>query len=147
MGEDRFEMGQKERDRLKILHEAQQGQITQVQAGQQLGITGRQVRRLLRKLREQGDRAVIHGLRGRASNRFKEAVAESRGMEELQDQLLYSDRLLTAKEVARVLVISEKTAYSYVSKGLLPYYKIQSSVRFRARDVDAWLSRQQYLGQ
>lgn len=62
------------------------------------------------------------------------------------DQLLYSDRLLTAKEVARVLAISEKTVYSYVSKGLIPYYKIQSSVRFRARDVGTWLSRQQYPG-
>ncbi len=62
------------------------------------------------------------------------------------DQLLYSDRLLTAKEVARVLAISEKTVYSYVSKGLIPYYKIQSSVRFRARDVGVWLSRQQYPG-
>ncbi len=62
------------------------------------------------------------------------------------DQLLHSDRLLTAKEVARVLAISEKTVYSYVSKGLIPYYKIQSSARFRARDVGVWLSRQLYPG-
>jgi excisionase family DNA binding protein len=61
------------------------------------------------------------------------------------DQLALSDRLMTAKEVARLLAISEKTIYSYVSKGLIPYYKIQSSVRFRARDVNAWLSRQLYL--
>jgi excisionase family DNA binding protein len=60
------------------------------------------------------------------------------------DQLASSDRLMTAKEVARLLAISEKTIYSYVSKGLIPYYKIQSSVRFRARDVNAWLSRQLY---
>ena len=60
------------------------------------------------------------------------------------DQLASSDRLMTAKEVARLLAISEKTIYSYVSKSLIPYYKIQSSVRFRARDVNAWLSRQLY---
>jgi excisionase family DNA binding protein len=53
------------------------------------------------------------------------------------DQLSSSDRLMTAKEVARLLAISEKTIYGYVSKGLIPYYKIQSSVRFRARDVNA----------
>ena len=35
------------------------------------------------------------------------------------DQLLYSDRLLTAKEVARLLSISEKTVYSYVSRALV----------------------------
>jgi excisionase family DNA binding protein len=60
------------------------------------------------------------------------------------DQLLYSDRLLTAKEVARLLSISEKTVYSYVSKGLMPYYKIQSSVRFRAKDLSLWLRQHGY---
>ena len=77
-------MGQKERDRLKILHEAQQGQITQKQASEQLCVSERQIRRLLRKVRERGDQAVVHGLRGRASNRRKEAALEARGMEELQ---------------------------------------------------------------
>jgi hypothetical protein len=38
----------------------------------------------MRKFREDGDRAVIHGLRGRASNRRMEAAAEMRGIEELQ---------------------------------------------------------------
>lgn len=60
------------------------------------------------------------------------------------DHLLHSDRLRTAKEVARLLSISEKTVYCYVSKGLIPYYKIQYSVRFRARDVGTWLERQLY---
>ena len=84
MREDRFEMGQKERDRLKILHEAQQGQITQKQAGEQLAMSERQVRRLLQRMRKQGDRAVIHGLRGRASNRRVEAAVETRGIAELR---------------------------------------------------------------
>jgi excisionase family DNA binding protein len=60
------------------------------------------------------------------------------------DQFASSDRLMTAKVVARLLAISEKTIYGYVSKGLIPYHKIQSSVRFRARDVKLWLSRQLY---
>jgi transposase len=43
--------------------------ITQKQAAEELGVTERQVRRLVAKLREQGDRAVVHGLGGRASSR------------------------------------------------------------------------------
>ena len=69
MGEDRFWMGQKERDRLKVLHEARQGQLTQKQAAEQLKVSERQLRRLLKRFRAAGDRAVIHGLRGRLSNR------------------------------------------------------------------------------
>jgi len=62
-------MSQKERDRLKVLTEAKDGLITQEQAAGQLQLTQRQVRRLIRRLRQVGDRAVLHGLRGRSSNR------------------------------------------------------------------------------
>jgi biotin operon repressor len=84
MGEDRFEMGQKERDRLKVLHEANQRRITQKQAAEQLGITERQVRRLVVRLRAIGDRAVVHGLRGRKSNRRIDSRVERRAVAELK---------------------------------------------------------------
>ena len=51
MDGNRFEMAQKERDRLMVLHEAERGRITQRQAAEQLGITERQVRRLVARLR------------------------------------------------------------------------------------------------
>jgi hypothetical protein len=84
MGEDRFEMGQKERDRLKVLHETKQRRITQKQAAEQLGITERQVRRLVVRLRAIGDRAVVHGLRGRKSNRRIDSRVERRAVAELK---------------------------------------------------------------
>jgi hypothetical protein len=62
-------MTQRDRDRLVVLKKTQKGLITQQQAGGELGITPRQVRRLLGRLEEEGDKAVIHRLRGRQSNR------------------------------------------------------------------------------
>ena len=59
-------MSQKDRERLKVLHEVRKGHITQVQAGKELGITPRGVRELLRRMKVRGDRAVVHGLRGEA---------------------------------------------------------------------------------
>ena len=76
-------MSQKERDRLKVLTEAQKGLITQAHAASQLDISERQVRRLIRKLRAVGDRAVVHGLRGRPSNRRIEAEVEKCSIEQL----------------------------------------------------------------
>lgn len=55
------------------------------------------------------------------------------------DSLESCEKLMTAREVARILSISEKTVYSYVSRNLIPHYKIEANVRFRARDVAAWL--------
>ena len=77
-------MSQKERDRLKVLHEAGKGQITQKQAAGQLRVTERQVRRLIKRIRNRGDVAVVHGLRGRASNRRIDSETERRAIEELR---------------------------------------------------------------
>jgi transposase len=62
-------MTQRDRDRLVTLRKVKRGGITQRQAAEELGISERQVRRLVRRLKTEGDRAVIHGLRGRPSNR------------------------------------------------------------------------------
>jgi len=55
------------------------------------------------------------------------------------ERLARCDRLLTAKELANILAISPKTLYNYVTRGMIPYFKIESNVRFRAREVAEWL--------
>jgi hypothetical protein len=62
-------MTQRDRDRLVVLKKAQKRLIGQAQAAAELSVSVRQVQRLLVKLKGAGDGAVIHGLRGRPSNR------------------------------------------------------------------------------
>ena len=62
-------MSQRERDRLQVLHEVQQGHLTQKVAGLQMGLTDRWVRKLLGRRRAEGDRGVVHRLGGRPSQR------------------------------------------------------------------------------
>jgi len=62
-------MTQRDRDRLVVLKQAQKRQITQKQAAEQMQCSERHVRRMLKKLKTSGDKAVIHGLLGRPSNR------------------------------------------------------------------------------
>ena len=59
--------------------------------------------------------------------------------EDVFERLARCDRLLTAKELADILAISPKTLYNYVTRGMIPYFKIESNVRFRAREVAEWL--------
>ncbi len=61
-------MSQRERDVLEILHAVHSGQQTRVQAARLLGLSVRQVRRLLRKVQAGGDAPLVHGLRGKPSN-------------------------------------------------------------------------------
>src|SRR3954447_10223565 len=62
-------MTQKERDRLVALKKAKEKLITQGEAAAEIGVSERQVRRMLRNLKRRGDRAVIHSGRGRQSKR------------------------------------------------------------------------------
>jgi len=52
--------------------------------------------------------------------------------------------LLTAKEVEEMLRIDVKTVYSYVQRGLLPYVRIQSNVRFLRSEILKWMEERQY---
>jgi len=78
-------MTQGERDRLVALKKAKKKLITQKQAAEEIGITERQVRRLVQKLRRKGDQAVIHELRGRESNRKLSVEVEQRAITVLSD--------------------------------------------------------------
>ncbi len=69
MERERIALSQRERDRSKVLHEVEQHHLTQVEAGRRLRLTDRRIRRLLVRLRRDGDRALVHGLRGRPSDR------------------------------------------------------------------------------
>lgn len=59
----------KERDRLVVLRQLDHGELTVAEAARRLGRTTRHVRRLLRRFEREGDGVVMHGLRGRPSNR------------------------------------------------------------------------------
>ena len=66
---ERIAMSQEERDELDWLKRAKDGSISQREAAQKMGVSDRWVRTLLKRMSKQGDAVVVHGLRGRPSNR------------------------------------------------------------------------------
>lgn len=81
-------MTQRDRDRLVALKKAQKKLITQGQAAEELKLSVRQVRRLLRRLKQEGDQGIVHGLRGRPSNR-KRSQAEREKIIRILSQEVY----------------------------------------------------------
>lgn len=75
---DRMAMSQRERDVLKVMKGVIDGTRTQAEAARLLKRSVRQVRRLQRKLEGRGDAALVHGLRGRPSNRQLDAALRRR---------------------------------------------------------------------
>lgn len=62
-------MSQEERDCLDWLKRAKDGSMSQREAAEKMGVSARWVRKLLKRMAKQGDAVVVHGLRGRVSNR------------------------------------------------------------------------------
>jgi len=78
--EDRIAMSQRERDVLRVMAPLLKGERTQVEAARLLRRSVRQVRRIQRRLEAEGDRAVVHRLRGRPSNRRCDAAARRQAL-------------------------------------------------------------------
>jgi DNA-binding Lrp family transcriptional regulator len=87
MQEGQLEMKPKDRDRLVALRKAKKRLITQRQAAEELGLSVRQVKRLVRSLKKHGDKAVIHGLRGKPSNQRIEKSVEQEAVQILSADL------------------------------------------------------------
>ncbi len=65
---EQLTMSNREIDKLKVIQNTMDGKLSWPQAAQTLSLSERQVGRICAKVRKEGNRGVIHGLRGRESN-------------------------------------------------------------------------------
>lgn len=72
-------MSAKERKRLAAMAQVQAGKLSLGQASTQLGISYRQVKRCWRRYQAEGDRGIVHRLRGAKSNRQQAATTSLKG--------------------------------------------------------------------
>ncbi len=68
-GKDIFIMRQKELKRLHVIHKVLEGELTQVEAAEILSLSERQIGRIVKRIREEGDKGIQHRSRGRESSR------------------------------------------------------------------------------
>jgi transposase len=78
---DRIAMSQRERDRLRVLQDVEEGRCSQAKAAQLLKLTVRQVRRMQQRWRQQGDGALLHRLCGQPSNRRHDAALKKKALQ------------------------------------------------------------------
>lgn len=50
-----------------------------------------------------------------------------------------NDEILTIREVAAYLKLTEKTAYRLTSEGDIPGFKVGGSWRFRRSEIEDWI--------
>lgn len=67
MKKDIITMSKKELKRLPIIHKVMEKRVLQLKAAEILGITDRQIRRIVDKIKKGGDQAIVHKNRGKVS--------------------------------------------------------------------------------
>jgi excisionase family DNA binding protein len=55
-----------------------------------------------------------------------------------------ADDVLTLKEVANYLKVTERTIYRLVAERKIPAFKVGRSWRFRLSEIDAWIKAQSH---
>jgi transposase len=134
----------KERDRLKVLHEVQEGHLTQRSAAGQLGISDRQVRNLLLRIEQEGDGGVVHRLRGKASNRRFAEGLRSRVLKLVQKKYGDFGPTLACEYLAKQQGVA-------VSKETLRQWMIAEGLRGvrhrRVEEVHPWRPRRSCRGE
>jgi hypothetical protein len=138
-------MTQQDRDRLVALKKARKGLITQRQAAEEIGQTERHVRRLLKRLKSKGDRAVVHALRGRPSNRKVDEKTKQTALEILGDDVYRGfGPTLAAEYLASQHNIhaGRETVRTWMIEG-----KLWRANRQRVEKIHEWRPRRSRIGE
>lgn len=143
MQKDFITLSTREIERLRIINKVIDKDMTQVKASEILGISDRQIRNIIQKIKEKGVKGIRHGNRGRES--------PHKMAKELEDHIglivkckyrdfgptLASEKLL---EWERIKVSKEKLREIMMAKGLWQRKR-------RRREVHPWRERKDHYGE
>src|SRR6202521_1816043 len=143
METERITLNQRERDRLRVLHEIKGKHISQIEAAERLKISDRHIRRLLIRLRKLGDRAVLHGLRGRPSNRRLAVRSQEQILTRVRQRYADFGPTLAAEHLAQEgLWVSRETLRKWMVKASLWCPRAQ-----RIKTIHVWRERRASFGE
>jgi transposase len=145
MQEGQLLMTQADRDRLVTLRKAKKRLIAQRQAAEELGLTVRQVKRLIYALKKRGDKSVVHGLRGKPSNQRIAKTVEEEAVQILSADLykgfgptLASEYLADKHDIE----VSKETVRQWMIRAKLWRAKEQ-----KVKALHVWRARRSRLGE
>lgn len=144
MGEERVALGEREQERLVALREVGAGHRSRREAAGMLGLSVRQVARLLLRLAKGGARGLVHGLRGRRSNRRLPEKLRRRAVALLsQEKYRGFGPTLASEHLSRFdIEVSRETLRRWMSEAGL-----WRARRKRVKKVHVWRERRAAFGE
>lgn len=135
MAKEHITMSRKEVDRLSVIQSVISKQLTQAQAAKQLSLCIRQIKRLVKRYREQGATGLVSGHRGKRPNNAIEASVREKALSLIREH--YSDfgPTLASEKLAQrhSLVLSAETLRQWMIAEELWVTKRRKAARIHQR--------------
>lgn len=144
MSKDIINMTKTELERLRVLHRVMEKELTQVKAAEILGISERQAKRIIKRMREEGDRGIIHRSRGKTPpNKISEQQKRYIGGLAAKRYPDFGPTLASEKlwEREGVRISREKLRQIMIEKGL---WRVR---RRKDKNLHVWRERKAYYGE
>ena len=127
-----------------LLRQVKEGTLTQRKAAEQLGLSSRWVKKLMKRLRGEGDSGLAHRLRGRASNRGHGAEVRKRALGLVSEQYGDYGPTLASKVLTsdHAIEVSRETLRQWMSQAQI--WKPRSQ---KIKQVHVWRERRQQRGE
>ena len=143
MRKDLITLTRQEHERLQVIRKVMNGELRQREAGELVGVTDRQIRNLVRKVKEKGARGLAHGNRGQPSPKRMPEELVSRIVVIVKEKYgdfkpKFAAEKLWKKE--KIRVSDEKLRQIMIEAGLWRVHR-------RQRDVHQWRERKAYYGE
>jgi hypothetical protein len=143
VGEDTVTMSAKELRRVHVIRQVREKRITQREAGTLLRLTDRQIRRLLGRVKAEGDQGLVHRGRGKPSNR---RIAEPVKTKPLR---LYDTQYGDFGPTLAVEKLAERDGITLSNETLRRWLQARGIDHFarRKRPHRAWRARKAHVGE
>lgn len=141
--EDILTMSQKELRRLEMIEAVLEKRIKQVGAAEILDLSDRQIRRLTRRVEEEGKKGIIHRLRGRPSNRKTDPKLKTKVLKLYEAKYWDFGPTLASEKLSELhgIELSDETLRLWLLQARIPYDGR------RARKHRQWRERKPCLGE
>ncbi len=122
---DMITMSRREAKRLHVIHQALDRKITQVAAASVLGLSDRQLRRLLKRIRTEGDDGICHRSRGRSSNNRIPPKIKGRALKLFKREYADFNLVHATEKLSEVhgISLSDETLRLWLKEAEIPYQK------------------------
>jgi transposase len=123
--QDMITMSRREVKRLHLIHQALEEKITQIEAAGLIGLSDRQIRRIIRRIREEGDEGICHRSRGKASNHQAPKKVKARALKLFKEEYHDFNLAHATEKLAEVhgITISDETLRLWLNEAAIPYKK------------------------